>query len=402
MAHQEGVTADAGDSSRVSLMNDPKARGLVFQALLIIAVIYLVYSGVTNAIDNLARAGIASGLGFFGERAGFDIGQSFIPYTNDSTYLRAFFVGLLNTMVVAFIGIFFATLIGFVVGLARLSKNYLVQKFATVYVETLRNIPLLLQLLFWYKAVLSILPSPRAGGLEPGAEVVFNLNNRGLYMPRIVPEGGAQLILYAFIVAVVAWILIGRWAKKRQMATGQQFPVFLTGLGLFIFLPLITYLVTGMPLSLEYASLQGFNMVGGWVIQPEFMALLLGLSLYTASFIAEIVRAGILAVSHGQSEAAFALGLRPNLTSRLVVVPQAMRVIIPPLTSQYLNLTKNSSLAVAIGYPDLVSIFGGTVLNQTGQAVEVISITMLVYLTLSLLTSAFMNWFNSSVALVER
>ena len=402
MAHQEGVTAGAGDSERVSLMNDPKVRGLVFQVLLIIAVIYLVYSGVTNAIDNLARAGIASGFGFFGQRAGFDIGQSFIPYTNDSTYLRAFFVGLLNTMVVAVIGIFFATVIGFIVGLARLSKNYLVQKFATVYVETLRNIPLLLQLLFWYKAVLSILPSPRAGGLEPGVEVVFNLNNRGLYMPRIVPEGGAQFIAYALILAIVAWILIGRWAKKRQMATGQQFPVFLTGLGLVIVLPLLVFVVTGMPLSLEYASLQGFNMVGGWVIQPEFMALLLGLSLYTASFIAEIVRAGILAVSHGQSEAAFALGLRPNLTSRLVVVPQAMRVIIPPLTSQFLNLTKNSSLAVAIGYPDLVSIFGGTVLNQTGQAVEVISITMLVYLTLSLLTSAFMNWFNSSVALVER
>jgi general L-amino acid transport system permease protein len=359
-------------------------------------------SGVTNAIDNLARAGIASGFGFFGERAGFDIGQAFIPYTNDSTYLRAFFVGLLNTMVVAIIGIFFATMIGFVVGLARLSKNYLVQKFATVYVETLRNIPLLLQLLFWYKAVLSILPSPRAGGLEPGVEVVFNLNNRGLYMPRIIPEGGAELVGYALVLAIIAWIVIGRWAKKRQMATGQQFPVFFTGLGLVIVLPLLAFLVTGMPMSLEYASLQGFNMVGGWVIQPEFMALLLGLSLYTASFIAEIVRAGILAVSHGQSEAAFALGLRPNLTSRLVVVPQAMRVIIPPLTSQFLNLTKNSSLAVAIGYPDLVSIFGGTVLNQTGQAVEVISITMLVYLTLSLLTSAFMNWFNSSVALVER
>ncbi|MEM5492284.1 amino acid ABC transporter permease [Hoeflea sp. AS16] len=402
MAHQTGVSADADDSGRVSLMNDPKARGLLFQALLIIAVIFLVYSGVTNAIDNLARAGIASGLGFFSERAGFDIGQSFIPYTNDSTYLRAFFVGLLNTMVVAFIGIFFATAIGFVVGLARLSKNYLVQKFATVYVETLRNIPLLLQLLFWYKAVLSILPSPRQVGLEPGTEVIFSLNNRGLYMPRIVPESGAQLVFYAIVVAVIAWILIGRWAKKRQMATGQQFPVFLTGLGLLIVLPLITFLVSGRPLSLEYASLQGFNMTGGWVVQPEFMALLLGLSLYTASFIAEIVRAGILAVSHGQSEAAFALGLRPNLTSRLVVVPQAMRVIIPPLTSQYLNLTKNSSLAVAIGYPDLVSIFGGTVLNQTGQAVEVISITMLVYLTLSLLTSAFMNWFNSSVALVER
>ncbi|MDF1610033.1 amino acid ABC transporter permease [Hoeflea sp. YIM 152468] len=402
MARQTGVSAEADDSGRVSLMNDPKARGLVFQALLIIAVILLVYSGISNAIENLARAGIASGLGFFGERAGFDIGQSFIPYTNDSTYLRAFFVGLLNTMVVGVIGIFFATLIGFVVGLARLSKNYLVQKFATVYVETLRNIPLLLQLLFWYKAVLSILPSPRQVGLEPGVEVIFSLNNRGLYMPRIVPEAGSSFVFIALLVAVIAWVLIGRWAKKRQMATGQQFPVFLTGLGLIIGLPLLAFLVSGMPLSFEYASLQGFNMVDGWVIQPEFMALLLGLSLYTASFIAEIVRAGILAVSRGQSEAAFALGLRPNLTSRLVIVPQAMRVIIPPLTSQYLNLTKNSSLAVAIGYPDLVSVFGGTVLNQTGQAVEVITITMLVYLTLSLLTSAFMNWFNSSVALVER
>ena len=402
MARQTGVSADADDSGRVSFMNDPKARGLVFQAILIIAVIALIYSGVNNAINNLARAGIASGFGFFEERAGFDVGQAFIPYTNDSTYLRAFFVGLLNTIVVSIIGIFFATMIGFVVGLARLSKNFLVQKFATIYVETLRNIPLLLQLLFWYKAVLSILPSPRPAGLEPGAEIFFNINNRGLYMPRLVPEAGSSLILYAFILAIVLWIGIGSWAKKRQMATGQQFPVFLTGLGMIIVLPLLAFLISGMPVGVEYASLQGFNMTGGWVIQPEFMALLLGLSLYTASFIAEIVRAGILAVSRGQTEAAYALGVRPNLTSRLVIVPQAMRVIIPPLTSQYLNLTKNSSLAVAIGYPDLVSIFGGTVLNQTGQAVEVISITMLVYLTLSLLTSSFMNWFNSRVALVER
>ncbi|OCW58830.1 amino acid ABC transporter permease [Hoeflea olei] len=401
MAHQESVSAGADDSGRASLIYDPRVRGFVFQALLIIVVAGLVWSGLTNAHDNLQRAGIASGFGFFKERAGFDIGQSFIHYTNDSTYLRAFFVGLGNTLVVAVIGIFFATVIGFIVGLARLSKNYLVRKFATVYVETLRNIPLLLQLLFWYKAVLSILPSPRAMGIEPGSEIAFSLNNRGLYLPRIVPEAGASLILFTAIAVLAVWFVLGRWAKKRQMATGQQFPVFVTGLGLFIVLPLLAFFVTGMPLSLEYASLQGFNMVNGWVIQPEFMALLLGLSLYTASFIAEIVRAGILAVSHGQTEAAYALGIRPNLTSRLVIVPQAMRVIIPPLTSQYLNLTKNSSLAVAIGYPDLVSVTG-TVLNQTGQAVEVISITMLVYLTLSLLTSAFMNWFNASVALVER
>jgi len=401
MAHQAGVSSDADDSGRVSLMNDPKARGLFFQGLLIIAVIAMVYMGISNAIANLARAGIASGFGFFGDRAGFDIGQTIIPYTNDSNYLQAFYVGLVNTLVVAVIGIFFATIIGFIVGLARLSKNYLVQKFATVYVETLRNIPLLLQLLFWYKAVLSILPSPREAARETGVEVAFSINNRGLYLPRVIPEDGSSLIFYALVIAIAAWFFICRWAKKRQMATGRQFPVFLTGLGLLIALPLLAFLVTGMPLSLEYASLQGFNMVGGWIVQPEFMALLLGLALYTASFIAEIVRAGILAVSHGQTEAAFALGIRPNLTSRLVIVPQAMRVIIPPLTSQFLNLTKNSSLAVAIGYPDLVSVTG-TVLNQTGQAVEVISITMLVYLTLSLLTSAFMNWFNSSVALVER
>jgi len=401
MAHQDGASAGVEDSARVSLIYDPKARGLFFQALLIIAVAWLVYIGVTNAIHNLEKQGIASGFGFLSDRAGVDIGQTLIPYTNDSSYMRAFFVGISNTLIVSMIGIFLATLIGFVVGLARMSKNYLVQKFATVYVETLRNIPLLLQLLFWYKAVLSILPTPRESGLEMGAEVAFTFNNRGLYLPRLVPESGSQLILYALIVAAILWFVIGRWAKKRQVATGQQFPVFLSGLGLLIILPLLAFLVSGMPLSLEYPSLQGFNMGGGWVILPEFMALLLGLSLYTASFIAEIVRAGILAVSRGQTEAAFALGVRPNLTSRLVIVPQAMRVIIPPLTSQFLNLTKNSSLAVAIGYPDLFMV-GGTVLNQTGQAVEAISIIMLVYLTLSLLTSAFMNWFNSRVSLVER
>jgi len=401
MAHQDGASSGVEDSARVSLIYDPKARGLFFQALLIIVVAWLVYIGVTNAIHNLEKQGIASGFGFLSDRAGVDIGQSLIPYTNDSNYLRAFFVGISNTLVVSAIGIVIATVIGFVVGLARMSKNFLVQKFATVYVETLRNIPLLLQLLFWYKAVLSILPSPRAAGHIPGEEMIFAIDNRGFYLPRIVPEAGSSLIFYAIIVALILWFVIGRWAKKRQMDTGQQFPVFLTGFGILIVLPLLAFFASGMPISLEYAKLQGFNVIDGWVILPEFSALLLGLSLYTASFIAEIVRAGILAVSRGQTEAAFALGVRPNLTSRLVIVPQAMRVIIPPLTSQYLNLTKNSSLAVAIGYPDLFAV-GGTVLNQTGQAVEAISIIMLVYLTLSLLTSSFMNWFNSRVSLVER
>ncbi|MBC7284085.1 amino acid ABC transporter permease, partial [Hoeflea sp.] len=351
--------------------------------------------------NNLAKQGIASGFDFLSDRAGVDIGQTLVPYTNDSSYARAFLVGIANTLIVSVIGIFFATIIGFIVGLARMSKNYLVQKFATVYVETLRNIPVLLQLLFWYKAVLSVLPSPRAAGHVPGEFMAFSINNRGLYLPRIIPETGSELIFYALALALVLWFVIARWSRKRQMETGQTFPVLWTGLGMVILFPLAAFFVTGMPLSLEYASLQGFNLVGGWVILPEFLALLLGLSLYTASFIAEIVRAGVLAVSRGQTEAAFALGLRPNLTSRLVIVPQAMRVIIPPLTSQYLNLTKNSSLAVAIGYPDLFMV-GGTVLNQTGQAVEAISLIMLVYLLISLLTSAFMNWFNSRVALVER
>ena len=400
MANSTGVVQGAADGGGASLIYDPKVRSIFFQAVLIIAVAFLFYYGISNAAANLTKAGVASGFDFLSRRAGFDIGQTFIPYTNDSTYLRAFYVGLTNTLVIAVIGIFFATIFGFIVGLARLSKNFLVRKLATVYVETLRNIPILLQLLFWYKAVLSVLPSPRTAGSYLG-ETVF-LNNRGLYLPRIVPEAGSSLVFYAFLIALAMWFVIARWARKRQMETGQQFPVFLSGLGLVVGLPALAFVVAGAPYSIDYATLQGFNMTGGWVVQPEFMALIFGLSLYTASFIAEIVRAGILAVSRGQTEAAFALGLRPNHTNRLVIIPQAMRVIIPPLTSQYLNLTKNSSLAVAIGYPDLVSVFGGTVLNQTGQAVEVIAITMLVYLTISILTSAFMNWFNARVALVER
>jgi general L-amino acid transport system permease protein len=306
---------------------------------------------------------------------------------------------LVNTLLVASIGILIATVIGFIVGVARLSKNFVIRQLAQLYVEILRNVPLLLQLLFWYKAVLSVLPSPRQS-LEPMSGVF--LNNRGLILPEVIGQPGSGLIGYALLAAIAAAFGISRWARARQLATGKQFPSLLVGLGLIVLLPLLTFFFTGMPVDLAYAELKGFNFAGGMVVNPEFMALLLGLSLYTAAFIAEIVRAGILAVSHGQTEAAFSLGLRPRRTLQLVVIPQAMRVIIPPLTSQYLNLTKNSSLAVAIGYPDIVAVFAGTVLNQTGQAVEVIIITMLVYLTISLSTSAFMNWYNRRVALVER
>lgn len=385
-------------SSKASLLYDPVARSIFFQCLTVAIVAWLVYTGVNNAITNLEKANVASGFGFLTDRAGFDISQSLIEYTNDSSYLRAFYVGLTNTLLVSALGIFFATIIGFSVGIGRLSKNYLVRKICVIYVETLRNIPLLLQLLFWYKAVLGVLPNVR-DAMQVGD--IF-LSNRGLAVPKFIPEAGASAILWAVIIGVIAAVIIGKWAKRRQMATGQQFPTILAGLGLIVGLPLIALIVTGFPFTIENPELGGFNFNGGSVVLPEFVALLLGLSLYTASFIAEIVRSGILAVSKGQTEAAYALGVRPNITMRKVIVPQAMRVVIPPLTSQYLNLTKNSSLAVAIGYPDLVAVFSGTVLNQTGQAVEVVLMTMLVYLAISLITSTFMNWFNSRVSLVER
>lgn len=378
---------------------DPKFRGFVLQAALAIGLVSFIAWVVANTIENLRRAQIASGFDFLWARSGFDISQSLISYSADMTYGRAFLVGLLNTLLVAVLGIVFASLIGFVVGIGRLSKNWLISQLASIYIETLRNIPVLLQLLFWYKAVLSILPGPRQGiGLPFGS----NLSNRGLIVPRPIFGDGFMATVIAIAIAIVVIVVLAQWARRRQMATGQQFPMFRVGLGVLIGLPLVVFVVTGLPLSFEFPELKGFNFAGGISIQPEFMALLLGLTLYTATYIAEVVRAGILAIAHGQTEASFALGLKPGTTMRLVIIPQALRVIIPPLTSQYLNLTKNSSLAVAIGYPDLVSVFSGTVLNQTGQAVEVIFITMLVYLTLSLATSAFMNWFNQRVALVER
>ena len=378
---------------------DPKVRAIVFQVALIVGVIAFVAWIAGNTIENLRRANIASGFGFFSARAGFDISQSLIEYSAEATYGRAFLVGLLNTLLVAALGIVLASIIGFILGIARLSKNWIVGRIATVYVEVFRNIPVLLQLLFWYKAVLSILPGPRQGIALPGGG---NLSNRGLILPQPVFEPGFGATFIAIVAAIVAAVVLANWAYRRRMATGQPFPTIRANIAIVVGLPLLVFLVTGAPLGVDYPELKGFNFTGGLHIQPEFLALLLGLVLYTAAYIGEIVRSGILAVSHGQTEASYALGLRPGVTLRLVVIPQAMRVIIPPLTSQYLNLTKNSSLAVAIGYPDLVSVFSGTVLNQTGQAVEVIFITMMVYLSISLATSAFMNWFNRRVALVER
>jgi general L-amino acid transport system permease protein len=383
----------------LSLLYRPEVRQALWQIILFAGLVALLWMIVSNTQANLRKQNIASGLGFWERTAGFDISQSLIEYSNTSTYGRAFWVGLWNTIIVAVIGIVLATLLGFTMGIARLSQNWLIAKIASVYVELVRNIPLLLQLFIWYFAVLKNLPSPRQSYVIPGG--VF-LNVRGLQLPRPIAEAGLDKELITMLVGILATILIGIWAHRRRLLTGQQFPLFWTGLALIVGLPLLMFFVLGAPLSFEFPELKGFNFEGGITILPEFIALVAGLVFYTGGFISEIVRAGIMGVPKGQREASKALGLSNGQMLRLVIIPQAMRIIIPPLTSQFLNLTKNSSLAVAIAYPDLVSVFAGTVLNQTGQAVEVILITMLVYLTLSLVTSAFMNWFNARVALVER
>ena len=405
MSVQEQHTA--GAPARASLLNDPKVRGLFYQILLVTALVALGYFIVTNTLANLARQNIASGWDFLDTTAGFGIIQALVPYSETSSYGQALFVGAINTILVAAIGIIFATIIGFIVGVARLSNNWVISRLAYCYIELLRNIPLLLQIFFWYFAALRAVP-----GKQDKVSFLFglfHLNITGLRGPKPVFAPGAEFIGYALILGIVLTVIISRWARKRQEATGQQFPTFWTGVGLIVGLPVLAYFFSGMPVSLNYPEFvdtgprlqRGFQLGTGFNVIPEFLALTAALSLYTATFIAEIVRAGIQAVSHGQTEAAHALGIRPGPTLRLVVIPQAMRVIIPPLTSQYLNLTKNSSLAVAIAFPDLVSV-GGTVLNQTGQAIEVIALWMVVYLSLSLITSAFMNWYNQRMALVER
>jgi general L-amino acid transport system permease protein len=390
--------------SKGSFLYDPKVRGAFYQIALIAIIAFVFYEAATNAVENLQRAKIASGFGFLNNTAGFDVNQTLIEFSAaGSTYGQAFVVGLLNTLLVAAIGIVFATILGFVIGIARLSKNWMVAKVAMVYVETIRNIPLLLQLLFWYNAVLAPLPQPR-DSISMGAG--FFLNARGLFLPKPVFAGDTWAIWAALAIGIVASFLFRRWARRIQEATGQQYPVNWITIGLVFGLPVLVWIVLALlgtnPISFDVPVKGTFNLRGGMTVFPEFVALLLGLVIYTAAFIGEVVRAGILAVSRGQTEAASAVGLTPGQTLRLVVVPQAMRVIIPPLTSQYLNITKNSSLAVAIGYPDLVQVFMGTVLNQTGQAIEVVVITMAVYLTISLVTSFIMNIYNRRVAIVER
>lgn len=377
---------------------DAKVRAQIFQCLAIAAVLAFLFYIINNALTNLATRGITTGFDFLGNTAGFGILQSLIPYDETYTFGRTFVVGLLNTLLVSVLGILFATLLGFVLGIARLSRNWLVAKIATVYIETFRNIPLLLQIFFWYFSVLRTLPSPRES-VELGGLAFLNV--RGFYLPKPLFEEGFGYVLWALLIAVVLSWGLSRWARRRQALTGRIFPFWRCVAALVILLPAIVFLLAGSPLSWSVPALQGFNFRGGLTVLPELAALLLALTIYTAAFIAEIVRSGILAISKGQTEAASALGLSPTKTLRLVVIPQAMRVIIPPLTSQYLNLTKNSSLATAIGYPDLVSVFMGTTLNQTGQAIEVIAMTMGVYLIVSITTSVLMNIYNRRMTLVE-
>jgi len=385
--------------SKPPIWNDPKYRALFFQAVLIAGIMYFIYAIIQNTLGNMEARGISTGFAFMSEKSGFDILQSLIPFDSDSTYGRTFIVGILNTLLVTGLGIIFATILGFIVGIARLSNNWLISKIATVYIETFRNIPLLIQLFFWYFVVLKALPQVRN---SLSLFDSFFLSNRGLYMPAPIFEDGFIYTGIAIVIGIIASFMLRKWARKRQEETGQQFPVFFASLGLIILLPLIVFLLSGSPLSWDVPKLGRFNLQGGISVIPELFALLLGLTIYTATFIAEIVRSGIEAVSHGQTEAALSLGLTPSQNLRLVVIPQALRVIIPPLTSQYLNLFKNSSLATAIGYPDLVAVFMGTTLNQTGQAVEIIAMTMAVYLVVSLLISMFMNWYNAKMSLVER
>lgn len=388
----------SASAPRPPFWRDPRVRSITYQLLTLGLVVAIGWYLVNNTIENLARLGVATGFGFLERPAGFGISQTMITYNETYSFGRAFLVGLVNTAYAAIVGIVLATIIGFIVGIARLSRNWIVSSLAATYVETLRNVPVLLQLLLVYTIVVNALPAP-ADGLNLGGLLV--LNNRGLFVPRAVFGEGASILLLTVAVAIVAVFLTARWARRRRELTGQSFPMLPVGLAILIGGPGLVFLALGSPLTFELPVAGRFRTQGGMTMLPEFVAIVVGLSIYTASYIAEIVRSGILAVSKGQTEAAAALGLPPGKVLRLVIVPQAMRIIVPPLASQYLNLTKNSSLGIAIGYPDFFSI-AGTVNNQTGQAVEVIAVTMAVYLALSLITSAFMNWYNARIALVER
>ena len=393
------IEQDSESFSLGQLWSDKRYRAVVMQIMVVAGVFLFLSFIIVNAINNLEALGKTFGFEFLDAPSNYDINQALIPYNSRDTNFRAAIVGLINTGLVAVCGCILATILGFTFGVLRLSSNWLINRIVYCYVEVTRNVPVLLQILLWHGIIVTSLDVPR-NAYNP-IEDVF-LTNRGFYVPRPVAEDGFMLVVIAFLAAIVGMIVFSRWAKKHQEATGQIYPVLSIGFATIIGLPLIAFFVAGMPLSLDAPVLTGFNFQGGMVLKPEFTALWLALSLYTAAFIAEIVRAGIQSVSHGQTEAAYALGVKPTWTMRLVIIPQALRVIVPPLTSQYLNLTKNSSLAIAIGYMDIVATLGGITLNQTGKEMECMILVLLIYLTISLVISSFMNWYNRRIALVER
>jgi general L-amino acid transport system permease protein len=391
---QENKTVTLG-----SLWRDKKSRGIILQMIAVIGILLFIGNIVSNTVENLDRLGVKVGFDFLTEPANYDINQTLIAYDSSDTHFRAGLVGLLNTLLVAACGIVVATIFGFTAGVLRLSNNFVLSRLMQVYVEITRNVPVLLQILLWHGIIIHSLPVPKKA--EALIEGVI-LTNRGAYLPQPIPQEGFGWVWIALLAAVVFAVLFKKYANKVQIETGRLLPAIWVGAGVIIGLPLVTFFLVGSPVEVSYPVLKGFNYKGGFVIKPEFMALWFALSIYTGAFIAEIVRAGIQSVSHGQTEAAHALGIRPDFTMRLVVIPQAMRVIIPPLISQYLNLTKNSSLAIAIGYMDLVATIGGISLNQTGRALESMGIVLGIYLFISLVISGLMNVYNKRVALVSR
>ncbi len=397
----EATTAVTRDELNVllRLWRDKKARSVIIQVFTVAVLFAFLAFIIDNAVQNLARLGKTFSFSFMLEPASYDINQRLIAYTSRDNHVRAMMVGILNTGLVAGCGIVLATVLGFTFGVLRLSSNWLINRIVYCFIEFTRNVPVLLHILLVHGLIVHIMPVPRKAW-DMG-ETVF-LTNRGVIMPRPIFEDGFVWTGLAFIVAVVFAWRFWRWAKTVQDTTGKIYPVFLIGLAAIVGLPVLVHLVTGMPLSWEIPALKGFNFQGGLVMRPEFLALWLALSFYTSAYIAEIVRAGILAVQWGQTEASYAIGLRPNRTLQLVVIPQALRVIIPPLTSQFLNLTKNSSLAIAIGYMDIVATIGGISLMQTGKEMETMMIVLSIYLCFSLAISAFMNWYNKKMKLVER
>ena len=391
---------EPGRDFRLSdIWTNERSRSLVIQIVALLVLFLTLAWIVNNTVQNLENLGVETGYGFLEQPASYDINQRLVEYSSRSTHARAALVGFLNTVLVAVTGIIFATLLGFMVGVLRLSNNWLVSRLMTAYVEFTRNVPVLLHILLWYGIVLHVLPHPKEA-IEPISGLF--LSNRGFYLPRPVFEDFAWVIPASLVATLVGVYLFARHARRVQERTGKIYPVLTMSLAAIIAVPVVAYFAAGSPAHLDWPALKGFNYKGGIALKPEFFALWFALSIYTAAFIAEIVRGGIVAVSHGQTEAAFSLGIKPGWTMRLVVIPQALRVIVPPLISQYLNLTKNSSLAIAVGYMDLTATIGRISLNQTGRALECMSILLTIYLLISLMISAFMNWYNKRIRLVER